>query len=105
MIADDRPKHRAQWSSGKVEQMFTGSDGEVRGARVRDEADSGKSSLNHFIQKLHSLEVADEAGENVAIVETRDLQVASIEQRPFRPRHISCNECRCDSTSAELTFV
>ena len=54
MIIRSDEKNRAQWKLGVVDDLITGRDGVVRGAKLR----SSKSSLERPLQHLYPLELS-----------------------------------------------
>ena len=54
MIIRSDEKNLAQWKLGVVDDLTTARDGVVRGAKLR----SSKSSLEHLLQHLYSLELS-----------------------------------------------
>ena len=54
VIIKSREKNPAQWNFGVVEDLITGRDGVIRGAKLK----SGKSHLERPIQHLYSLELS-----------------------------------------------
>ena len=54
VIIKSEEKNRAQWKLGVVEDLITGRDGVIRGAKLT----SGKSRLERQIQHLYPLELS-----------------------------------------------
>ena len=60
LVKDDEPAPRTQWRIGKVIQLVTGRDGQVRGATLKVLSKSGKQTTIHRpLQKLISFEIAE----------------------------------------------
>ena len=56
VVIKSEKKNRAQWKLGVVEDLITGRDGVIRGAKLK----SGKSHLERPIQHLYPLELSCE---------------------------------------------
>ena len=56
-IRDESQLQRGLWSMGKVEQLVTGRDGNVRGARVLHVKNGKRSLIERSLQKLFPLEI------------------------------------------------
>eukprot|EP00112_Aurelia_sp_Birch-Aquarium-sp1_P001131 Seg1117.2 transcript_id=Seg1117.2/GoldUCD/mRNA.D3Y31 product="hypothetical protein" protein_id=Seg1117.2/GoldUCD/D3Y31 len=76
MLIKGEEKNRGQWRIGIIQQLITGRDGIVRGAKLR----AGKSTLERAVQHLYPLELqCDDA----TVTRTTELNA---DAREFRPR-------------------
>ena len=60
VIKDDNPLPRSKWPLGKVNELITGPDGLIRGAKIRVITKTGQASvITRPVQKLIPLEVSE----------------------------------------------
>ena len=95
---------RASWKLGKVVELHTGKDGEVRGAAVKVASTTGSQLYQRPITKLYPLEVcaksasADPKKDGSSDVDQAQESKASeeiqVRQRPTRTAAVVGNICR-----------
>ena len=58
VVIHDENLPRGQWQFGRIQQVIRGSDGQVRGVRIRTQTKTGRSTvLQHPVQLLYPLEI------------------------------------------------
>ena len=76
-----------KWILGKVEELITGKDREIRGAKVKVLTKKGKPMyLNRPVQKLYPLEVRGP-------VQTRQTVTESVEEEQVQTRRVTKESC------------
>eukprot|EP00112_Aurelia_sp_Birch-Aquarium-sp1_P023331 Seg6901.3 transcript_id=Seg6901.3/GoldUCD/mRNA.D3Y31 product="hypothetical protein" protein_id=Seg6901.3/GoldUCD/D3Y31 len=76
MLIKGDEKNRGHWKIGIIQQLITGRDGIVRGAKLR----AGKSTLERAVQHLYPLELQCD---NATVTTATELNA---DAREFRPR-------------------
>ena len=61
LIKDDAPQPRTQWKIGKVEKLVIGTDGKIRGARLKVNTSNGTSFIHRPVQKIVPFEIANDS--------------------------------------------
>ena len=81
----ENKSHRGNWKLAKVEEVIKGTDGEIRGARVRTSSAGGRTMvMSRSLQKVFPLEVRAVTEENAPELEGKN-NVAEL----LRPRRVS----------------
>ena len=84
-VMAENKSHRGSWKLAKVEEVIKGTDGEIRGARVRTSSAGGRSMvISRPLQKLFPLEVRAMTEETAPELEGKD-NVAELR----RPRRVA----------------
>ena len=68
LIKDDNPQPRTEWKIGKVEQLVIGTDGKIRGARLKVNTTNGTSIIHRPLQKMIPFEINDNIPNNAYYV-------------------------------------
>ena len=79
MLIKGEEKNRGHWKIGIIQELITGRDGIVRGAKLR----AGKSTLERAVQHLYPLEFQCD---DSTVGKTSELNA---DAREFRPRRVA----------------
>ena len=87
VIVAEEGVSREKWRLGKVEELITGKDGEIRGAKVKVLTKKGRPMyLNRPVQELHPLEVRGP-------VQTRQTVTEPLGEEQVQTRRVPKERC------------
>ncbi|XP_057308167.1 uncharacterized protein LOC130646050 [Hydractinia symbiolongicarpus] len=105
LIKDDTPTPRSQWKIGKIEKLIVGKDGRTRGAKLKVNSTSGRSTYVHRpVQKLIPFEVIEE---EVKATEAEDNQLYPmvIDEQSSGSSGGACDEHRVESRTIRCILI